>query len=66
MRYNSLEQANFSVSTTDANTTSATVFGLNSSLTYAFSVAGKSVDGVGPLSSPINMQPKNYTGKWHV
>ncbi|KAL9958730.1 hypothetical protein ACROYT_G035784 [Oculina patagonica] len=61
VHYNSLRQANISVSTTDANTTSVTVFGLNSSFTYAFSVAGKSVDGVGPFTSPINVQPKNYT-----
>ena len=63
VQYNPIGEVNVSVSTTNANISFTTVFGLDSSLTYAFSVAGKSMDGVGPFSSSINVQPVNYTGE---
>ena len=64
LHYNSIGQGNASVIVTVANVTFAILTGLHSSLSYAVNVAGKTADGLGPLSSPVNVQPKNYTSKW--
>ena len=65
VHYNSTGKGNASVIVTVANVTFAILTGLDSSRTYAVNVAGKTADGLGPLSSPVNVQPKNYISKWN-
>ena len=68
VRHQPFGQTNTSVvvTTTDGNSTSATISALNSSLVYTVIVAGKTLDGIGPFSSPVNLQPTKYTCKYNI
>ena len=63
VHYTPFGQGNASVLSTRANTV-ATLTGLDPSLTYSVRVAGKTAEGLGPLSSLIAIQTSNFSSKW--
>ena len=64
VHYTPFGQGNASVLSTRANITVATLTGLDPSLTYSVRVAGKTAEGLGPLSSPIAIKTSNFSSKW--
>lgn len=64
VHYTPFGQGNASVLSTRANITVATLTGLDPSLTYSVRVAGKTAEGLGPLSSLIAIQTSNFSSKW--